>query len=85
MSENRLHPDDINKIVNGITAKISDHYCRFSSIKTEDMAAVIPFMMKFKGLSEKVGSIVLYVVVTILSGGMIAIFLKGLWARIKGD
>ena len=82
---NRLHADDVDAIVRGVSDSLSDHYCRFSAIKTEDMAAVIPFMLKFKGLSEKVGSIVLYVVVTVVSGGAVAIFLKGLWSRIKGE
>jgi len=81
----RIHEDDLTAIIEGITTSFDEHYCRFSNIKTEDMAAVIPFMMKFKVLSEKVGSIVLYVIVTALSGGAIAIFLRGLWDIARGE
>ena len=82
---NRLHEDDISLIVSGVTGSLSDHYCRFSAIKTEEMTQVIPFMLSFKRLSEKIGSVVLYVIVTVLSGGFVAIFAKGLWEKIKGE
>lgn len=83
---NRLHADDVDAIVQGVSDSLSDnHYCRFNSIKEEDMRAVIPFMLKFKTLSEKVGSVVLYVVVSVLSGGAIALFLRGVWSKLKGE
>ena len=41
---NRLHEDDINLIVAGVTGSLSEHVCRFSSIKTKDMEAVVEFV-----------------------------------------
>jgi len=81
----RIHEEDLTAIVKGVAESLNGHYCRFSAISTEDMRAVIPFMLKFKRLSEKVGSIVLYVVVTVLSGGAVAIFVRGLWSKAKGE
>ena len=69
---NRLHPDDITAIVHGVTNSLSNHYCRFSSIKTEEMEEVIPFMLAFKGVTEKTGlwiwKAIVLGVVSIISG-----------------
>jgi hypothetical protein len=78
---NRLHEDDIALIVSGISTSLSDHYCRFSSIKADDMYEVIPFIVKFKRLSEKIGSIILVVVVTAITGGCIALMSLGFWGK----
>jgi len=66
---NRLHADDVALIVDGVKNALSDHYCRFSSIKSADMYEVVPFIVKFKRLSERIGSIVLVVIVTAITGG----------------
>jgi len=78
---NRLHEDDIKLIVSGISKSLSDHYCRFSSIKRDDMYEVIPFIVKFKRLSEKIGSIILVVVVTGITGGLLALLSMGFWGK----
>ena len=79
--ENRLHEDDIALIVSGISTSLSEHYCRFSSIKTDDMYDVIPFIVKFKRLSEKIGSVILVVVVTVITGGLLALLSLGFWRK----
>lgn len=75
----RMHEDDLNAIIKGITGAVSEHYCRFSTIKSDDMEAIVPFMLKFKRLSEKIGSVILIVFVTAFTGGLIAIFSRGFW------
>ena len=76
---NRLHEDDVQAIIHGVSGALSDHYCRFSTIKTDDLHAIVPFMLKFKRLSEKIGSVILIVIVTAFTGGLIAIFSRGFW------
>ena len=76
---NRLHADDLSAIIHGVSVAINGHICRFPRISPEDMQAVIPFMLKFKRLSEKIGSVILIVIVTALTGGLIAIFSRGFW------
>ena len=80
-SPKRLHADDITAIIDGITESLSDHFCRFPSVKPEDMHEVIPFILKFKRLSEKVGSVILVVVVTAITGGCIALMSLGFWRK----
>ena len=81
---NRLHADDIALIVSGVTGSINNHYCRFSAITTEDMQSIVPFMIKFKRLSEKIGSVVLIVVVTAITGGCLALMSLGFWTKRGG-
>jgi len=81
---NRLHADDIQAIIAGISAEVNTHYCRFSTIKTEDMEAVIPFMLSFKSVTEKTGMLVWKLVIScivIAVGTWTAI---GFWFKMKG-
>ena len=81
--KNKLHTDDVNAIVSGVTEVLSNHYCRFSDIKTEDMKAVIPFMLSFKSLTEKTGVIIwkaIVVGILVVTGGLISL---GFWSKIK--
>jgi hypothetical protein len=81
--KNRLHADDIGAIVAGVTDSLSDHYCRFADIKTEDMKDVIPFMLSFKSLTEKTGVIVwkaIVVGILMIAGGL---FSLGFWSNMK--
>jgi hypothetical protein len=75
----RMHEDDLKAIIQGISGAVSEHACRFSTIKPDDMEAIVPFMLKFKSLSEKIGSVILIVIVTAFTGGLIAIFSRGFW------
>lgn len=81
--KNRLHADDVSAIVQGVTESLSSHYCRFSFVEPEDIKAIVPFMLKFKRLSEKVGSIVLVVLVTAITGGILGLIALGFWTKAK--
>ena len=80
---NRLHEDDIKLIVSGVSDSLSNHYCRFDKIKTDDMEEVIPFMLSFKSLTEKTGVIIwkaIVVGILMITGGLISL---GFWSKMK--
>jgi hypothetical protein len=87
--ENRLHKDDIDAIVHGVVEKginsLCKHYCRFSSIKTEDMETIVPFMLSFKGITEKTGMMIWKIFVGIIVMGVAGLTGLGFWAKLKGD
>ena len=83
--KNRLHEDDITLIVSGVTNSLSNHFCRFSAIKTEDMESAVPFMLSFKSVTEKTGMIIwkaLVIGIMVVAGGLISL---GFWHKLKGN
>ena len=77
----RLHADDVTLIVNGVTAALSNHFCRFSDIKTNDMKDVIPFMMSFKKLTEKTGMFIWYLILGTVGAGILGLTALGIWRK----
>lgn len=78
---NRLHADDVDAIVRGVSDSLSNHYCRFSTIKTEDMEAVIPFMLAFKGVTEKTGMLIWKILVGGIVMAATGLTALGFWHR----
>jgi len=81
---NRLHDDDIKLIVSGVTNSLDSHYCRFQSIKTEDMEAVVPFMLSFKGVTEKTGMLIWKLIIGTFIVGIFGLIGLGFWNRVGG-
>ena len=87
-TNNRLHEDDIKLIVSGITGSLSDHVCRFSTITTKDMEAVVEFVQGIISTTETTKKLVwkLIVSVTVISllGWLAVGFIYKLADAIKG-
>ena len=81
---NRISKEDLELIVEGVTNALDGHYCRFASIKTEDMNDVIPFMLSFKGITEKTGMLVWKIIIGGLMLGVMGLTALGFWHRWSG-
>ncbi len=81
---NRISKDDLELIVEGVTNALDGHYCRFANIKTEDMNAVIPFMLSFKGITEKTGMLVWKIVIGFVMMGFLGLTALGFWDKWSG-
>ena len=81
----KLHNEDIDKIVSSIKESFTEHPCRFGDITKKDMQNVVDFTLKFKGLAEKTGMWVLYIIVTILTTGAAGLMALGLWRKSNGE
>lgn len=80
---NRLHEDDLRTIIDGISSAIGDHYCRFAKIKTSELEDVIPFMMSFKGLTEKTGVLVWKIIVGAVMATVLGLISLGVWKKVQ--
>ena len=82
--QNRISQDDLDLIIDGVTNALDGHYCRFASVKIEDMNAVIPFMLSFKGITEKTGMLIWKIVVGCIMMGVLGLTALGFWGKWSG-
>ena len=83
-SDNKLHDEDIDRIVSGVRESFNDHFCRFNGITTKDMENVVDFTLKFKGLAEQTGMWVWKIIIGIIIAGGASLTALGFWTKTRG-
>lgn len=87
-TNNRLHEDDIKLIITGIAGSLGDHVCRFSTIKTKDMEAVVEFVQGIISTTETTKKLVWKIIVSVtvvsLLGWMAVGFIYRIADAVKG-
>ena len=80
---NRLHADDINLIVAGVSGSISDHMCRFQNIKTKDMEAVVEFVQSIMDTTTTTKKLIWKLIVSVTVVALLGWTVVGFIYRIK--